>query len=123
MRLTDLEPHWLIFEGRRVGFIFRSPTKPEWWQTCFVEKFYLFKGRDGNHASEDEAYSPDSQGGIIARCFPEAGDRFQGCNPDHQWTVAGGIENASFDTLTVTPSLDGSAGGLWHGFITAGAIQ
>lgn len=47
---------------------------------------------------------------------------WQPCNPNCNWTVAGGIENASFDSMSVTPSLDGSAGGLWHGFITAGQI-
>ena len=46
----------------------------------------------------------------------------QYCNQASGWTVAGGIENATFDTMTVTPSLDGSAGGLWHGFITNGEI-
>jgi hypothetical protein len=38
------------------------------------------------------------------------------------WTIVGGIEIASFETMAVTPSIDGSPGGLWHGFITNGEI-
>jgi hypothetical protein len=47
----------------------------------------------------------------------------QGCNPEKRWTIAGGIDTADFATMTVTPSLDGSPGGLWHGHITAGEIK
>lgn len=119
MRLTDLEPKWLTYEGRRVGFIFRSPIKPEWWQTCFVERFKLFSG---SIRSDDKWCTPDSQGGIVEACAPEAIEKWQGCNIDHQWKIAGGIEAATFETMTVTPSLDGSAGGLWHGFVTNGQI-
>ena len=46
----------------------------------------------------------------------------QGCKQEARWTIAGGIANASFETMTVTPSLDGSPGGNWHGFITNGDI-
>jgi hypothetical protein len=46
----------------------------------------------------------------------------QMANESFAWTVAGGIENASFEMMTVMPSIDGSAGGLWHGFITNGEI-
>lgn len=122
MRLIDLDPTWLTFEERRVGFIFRSPIDLTWWQTCFVEKFYLMKGRDGTYRSDDEWCAPDSQSGIVQTCKPEATERFQGCNVDHQWTIEGGINDTNFDTISVTPSLDGSAGGLWHGFVTNGEI-
>lgn len=124
MQIVDLDPRWLTFEGRRVGFIFRCPlpAKRDWWQTCFTEKFFMFKGRDGQYRYLNKAYSPDSQCGIVADCSPEAKERFQGCNPDHGWSVQGGIDAVTFETMTVTPSLDGSAGGLWHGFITDGQI-
>lgn len=124
MRLVDLDPHWLTFEGRRVGFIFRCPLpgKRDWWQTCFTEKFFLFKGRDGEYRYRHKAYSPDSQSGIVAKCVPEAKERFQGCNADHCWSILGGIDAADFKTISVSPSLDGSAGGLWHGHVTNGEI-
>lgn len=99
MRLTDLDPRWLLKDGKRVGFTFICPTDRNWRQSCFVaptpscEQWDLFGELD-----------------------------VQGCRPDCSWTIAGGIEAADFATMTVTPSLDGSKGGLWHGFITAGAI-
>lgn len=125
MKLTDLEPKWLLFEGRRVGFIFRCPLpeKRTRWQTCFVESFYLFKGRDGSYrGAGDSAGTPDSQCGIVNACAPEASGDWQGCKSDCCWVIAGGIENASFETLSVTPSIDGSAGRNWHGYITNGEI-
>jgi hypothetical protein len=126
MRLIDLDPKWLTFEGRRVGFIFRCPLpeKRKNWQTCFVESFHLFKGRDGTyHRAGDSAGTPDSQCGIVDACAPEAGGDWQGCKHDFCWSIAGGIESAAFETLTVRPSIDGSAGGNWHGHITNGEIR
>lgn len=133
MRLTELDPCWLTFEGRRVGFIFRCPLpgRREQWQSCFVEKFYLFKSRGGEYLKVPDgkwlASAPDSQCAIIMAALPELREpgnscNWQSCNSDCQWIVAGGIEAATFETMTVTPSIDGSAGGNWHGFITNGEI-
>jgi hypothetical protein len=100
MRLLDLGPKWLIKDGHRVGFTSVSPTNPKWRQSCFPnpprrrEQWELFEDDD-----------------------------VQGCNPDAKWEIVGGIDNADFATMTVMPSLDGSAGGLWHGFITNGEIR
>ena len=38
---------------------------------------------------------------------------------DHLWTRTGD----TFDTLTLSPSIDASASGHWHGFITNGEIS
>jgi hypothetical protein len=103
MKLTDLNPLWLIKDGRRVGFTFTSPAKPEWRQSCFVEKVTKY-----------EQWALFKQQGYIET---------QGCDEKCLWVVAGGIENSSFETMSVTPSLDGSKGGLWHGFITNGEIR
>lgn len=106
MRLTELDPRWLTRDGVRVGFIFRSPTRQDRWQSCFEaapprrEQWAMFRAELG-----------DGENGDI-----------QGCTEGCHWTVAGGMETADFATLTVTPSLDGSRGGNWHGFITAGEI-
>jgi hypothetical protein len=105
MKLTDLDPQWILRGDRRIGFTFRSPTKQAWRQSCFIE-----------------GVSHGEQRRIFESMFA-APHAVQGCNPDCAWTVAGGIDAASFETMTVTPSLDGSAGGLWHGFITNGAIN
>lgn len=103
MRLIDLDPKWLMRDGKRVGFTFLSPSGKQgsthWRQSCFPdppptrEQWELF-----------------------------GDDDVQGCNPAARWQIEGGIESATFETMTVKPSLDGSGGGLWHGFITHGAI-
>lgn len=99
MRIIDLDPKWLVRDGKRVGFTFVSPTDPKWRQSCFVV-----------------AIPSREQWDIFGE------DDVQGCKPTFAWNVAGGIERASFETMTVTPSLDGSKGGLWHGHITNGKI-
>ena len=103
MKLTELDPRWLIKEGRRVGFTFTSPANPRWRQSCFVEKVHKY-----------EQWALFEQQGHIET---------QGCDEKCVWVVAGGIENADLTTISVTPSLDGSKGGLWHGFITNGEIR
>ena len=106
MMLLDLDPQWLIKDGKRVGFTFLSPTGKQgpihWRQSCFVgpapgmrEQWALF-GEDAN---------------------------VQGCTRGCAWSIAGGIDNATFATIAVKPSIDGSAGGLWHGFIQNGEIK
>jgi hypothetical protein len=104
MRLVELDPKWVMRDGIRVGFTFfspvRSPGPIHWRQSCFVvsmtarEQWALFEDENVQH-----------------------------CNPRTTWTVLGGIEKARFETLTVHPSIDGSAGGLWHGFIRNGMIS
>jgi hypothetical protein len=114
---------WLTFEGRRVGFIFRSPVNRDWWQTCFVECFERMNQDVGHaHATGEWRFAGDSQAGIVRDSAPSVGSKYQLCNPTCAWSVQGGIEGATFESLTVTPSLDGSKGGLWHGFITNGEI-
>ncbi len=104
-RLLDFSPEWVIKDGERVGFTFISPANPKMRQSCFPnpppsnEQMRLF----------DLMYGEDA---IV-----------QGCNPSQHWQIAGGIGGADFSTISVTPSLDGSAGGLWHGFITNGEIR
>ena len=121
MRLVDLDPRWLLKDGTRVGFIFLSPCErmrcdgapnpTPWRQTCFAV---------ATPNQEQEA----AINAAMAELADEDGDFMlaQQCNSACGWTIAGGIEEASFESLTVTPSLDGSAGGLWHGFITNGEI-
>lgn len=106
MRLIDLDPHWVVdVVGKRIGFTFVSPANARMRQSCFPNP----PPRRTQWKIWDVMYADDPS--IV-----------QGCNPNALWTIAGGIEAASFDTLTVTPSIDGSLGGLWHGYITNGAI-
>lgn len=106
MKLVELDPRWIEKDNKRVGFTFFSPVQREgmgksrWRQSCF-----------------SELTSSDEQ-------FELLGDKpVQHCNPACAWKIEGGIENAEFETMTVTPSIDGSAGGLWHGHITNGEIR
>jgi hypothetical protein len=107
MRLVDLDPKWLLKDGKRVGFTFLSPIGKQrnthWRQSCFSVA----------------GFSTQEQWALFGK--PDC-EKTQSCNPDIGWKIDGGIENATFETLTVTPSIDGSAGGLWHGFITGGQI-
>ncbi|SEC00360.1 hypothetical protein [Bradyrhizobium erythrophlei] len=106
-RLADLDPRWVMKNGSRVGFTFRCPTDPRWRQLCKVvplstrEQWSLLSGGEDGHEAEHT----------------------QTARHDVCWTIKGGIEAAEFDTLTVMPSIDGSAGGLWHGFITNGEVR
>lgn len=110
MKLTDLDPRWLYRDGQRIGFIFKSPTNQNWYQSCFL----ISPTHREQHAAFSEA-------------LPEYGEwaytKVQGCKEGCCWSIDGGIENASFETLTVLPSLDGSAGGLWHGYIKLGSTE
>lgn len=116
MKLIDLDPRWLLRDGKRVGFIFKSPLpdKREWWQSCFPVPTPRMEQNDFFNA----ALADLSDGSNADYLFTKV----QGCKEECGWAIAGGIENASFETMSVTPSLDGSAGGLWHGHITNGEI-
>lgn len=112
LRLVDLDPKWVLDGDKRVGFTFVSPLDPKFRQSCFVEspptreQWRLFVLLHGAEDDDDD--------------WPR--DLIQGCTPGTKWSFAGGIENADFATLTVVPSIDGSAGGLWHGHIQNGLI-
>lgn len=49
------------------------------------------------------------------------------CKPETAWSISGTIPNrpdaAFIDDVTVTPSIDASASGHWHGHITDGEIR
>lgn len=114
MRLTDLDPRWIMLDSRRVGFTFITPKQRERSdgtvnpraerQSCFAEPTKMSVQLD----LFDQMHGEDA---IV-----------QPCRQDFAWAIVGGIENADFPTMSVTPSLDGSAGGLWHGHITNGEI-
>lgn len=117
MKLLDLDPRWLEENGRKVGIVFTSPTNPKWRQTCFFVPSPRMFACDACRGL-DEWKCPHSQSGLVeaAGIDPEW---FQGCTAGIAWTVHGPLD---FAVLTITPSIDGSAGGLWHGFITNGEI-
>lgn len=115
MTLIDLEPQWMEHEGRRIGFVFLSPVQtvrsdgtrrnPPHRLTCMVAPTPMGIQRE-----------------VAERMFGDNDYCVVPCNPACGWAVAGGIDAASFDTLSATPSIDGSASGDWHGHITNGQI-
>jgi len=116
MRLTDLDPRWfdaldrpiatgepLIHKERSLaGFTFLCPHCQK---TRLSVTTRPLKARDQFQALAE--LHPDSHGDIVP-----AKQMFA-------WTVTGD----DFSTMTVTPSVDASASGHWHGFITNGAIS
>lgn len=106
MRLLELDPKWILRDGRRVGFVFRNPVRRDrgWWASCFF------------------APTPhDLQEELLDAALPDA-TLYQGCNPTAGWSVVNGTpETASFETISITPSLDGGPN-FWHGYITNGEI-
>lgn len=101
MKLTDLNPRWVGIHGwssdstYHIGVTFDSPTRPGQRLAALFTP----------------AIDPD---GLAAKYgwgqfFPES----------KKW----GRTGETFDSLTLTPSLDFSAAGDWHGFITNGEIR
>jgi hypothetical protein len=102
MKLTDLEPRWLLNEGEKRWFIFRSPSGTGDWLTCRNFKF---------ESGEDTRK-------IYETCPELRGQPIVGCNKDFAWKITGN----DFSDLTCHPSIDASASGNWHGFIIKGQI-
>src|SRR5438128_1734519 len=82
-----------------VGVVFKCPTDRGWWQTCFVEPLRLFTCDPCR--GKNEWHCPHSQSGVVGAAGADP-ERMQGCTFDCCWQIAGGIESASFDTMTVT---------------------
>jgi hypothetical protein len=110
MRLADLDPRWLLRGEERCGLIFRCPHCRNVWLTCFFatlprEEQFRIWGNNGGELDEDG--------------WPEKGDTVVFCSPKAKWSI---IAGSTFEDLSVTPSVDASASGHWHGHLTAGAI-
>ncbi len=99
MRLVDLEPHWYGLEdgGPIVGLTFLCPH-------CRNVRIGVAFHHHGKAILEDQY--------ILAR---------HGANDtQHIWDLQGPDD---FATLTLTPSIDASQSGHWHGYITNGEIK
>lgn len=68
----------------------------------------------------------DSQYGLFARALPTFGEPYAKFGPEdvvpcrrsYAWVMTG----EDFANMTITPSIDASPAGHWHGFIRDGAI-
>lgn len=98
MHLTELEPRWYESRGTRVGMTFRCPHCPADAETRLAIAIHL----DGTNMDPD----PDNPQQFAAG--------------EHVWNVVGG---SGFDDLSLSPSVDASKFGHWHGHITGGEIK
>lgn len=96
MKLTELDPRWLALEsgGLRVGLSFECPH----CRSCRLAVLFHHAGRDALDDSYIHAHSPST---------------------DHIW----GITGDNFESLSLSPSVDASKSGHWHGFVTNGEIR
>jgi hypothetical protein len=99
MRLVDLAPRWYSHDDHgRVGFTFECPC-------CLT---------DTARATRLGVAVHDAGRRIVSDAEPDAHP------PGHVWEIVGGTD---FGDITLTPSIDASNSGHWHGFITAGEIR
>jgi hypothetical protein len=107
MRLTDLDPHWVAEMGapdtHQQGVSFLCPC-------CRTVRLAVFFAEPITGSPVDLKQLHRSQG-------------VDGHLADHHlgstlWTRTG----EDFDTLSLTPSVDCSHFGHWHGYITNGAV-
>jgi hypothetical protein len=122
MRLIDLEPSWLESEGRKVAIIFLCPhcvgTGRRQWLTCFfVATGSLPRDADGFRGDRKlfkEFLKAKGEGD------PEFGAwSVVSCRPEMAWNRT----SDSFEDMTITPSIDASDSGHWHGSISNGNVQ
>lgn len=100
MRLTDLNPRWCCDADIVIGGVKKH-----------------FDNRHGMAVSFD---CPHCRQTRIAVWFANPIDGLIPTDDaEHLWQRTG----ETFDTLTLTPSVDASSVGHWHGFISAGEIR
>lgn len=98
MRLLDLEPRWI----HPNLFLFKCPHCQKDLLSC-----------------KNVAMSQREQWDLFEKAVGEDWNALiVPCRDEMAWTFSGN----DFETLTVTPSLDASASGHWHGFIRNGQI-
>lgn len=104
MKLIDLQPRWVAIRaaGPRLGITFLCPH-------CLQTHLGVAFHHTGHEAMDDE---------IIRAQWPSGADG-TGFGA-HIWTLTGADD---FETLTLSPSVDASASGHWHGFIKGGLIS
>lgn len=98
MKLVELSPRWIY---KRKIFAFRCPCCRERWLTC-----------------KRVVMSVDEQLTILDATEQEFPGIYTPCKEDQTWRFT----DHDFNHITVSPSIDASASGHWHGWITNGSI-
>lgn len=96
-KLLDLQPRWLSPNF----FIFQCPHCRKNWLSC----------KNIHMGMREQRELVESVGMNMREVAP--------CNESTCWTFSGD----DFALLTVTPSIDASKAGCWHGFITQGEVR
>ena len=105
MKLTDLEPRWSKDANGNFGISFECPH-------CHEQRLAILIDHSEPH--------------LVNVPFPDASNL--NINQRQCWKVTGdsptfdGFNHGGFDNITITPSIDASASGHWHGFITNGEV-
>jgi uncharacterized protein DUF6527 len=102
--LLELQPHFIVLVegGDEVGMTFRCPHCPpgERGETTYLGIWFSDPVERADHPHVD---------------WPT----YMLQHPEHKYWRCDGAE---FATMTVTPSIDASRVGHWHGFITNGQV-
>ena len=88
--LTSLDPEWMEHEGRRVGVLFYCPS-------CNKQPLLALFANP-----------------------PDGGSALPVGHPSENCPVRWWRKGDAFETLSLSPSVDASASGHWHGFLTDG---
>lgn len=104
MRLLDLSPRWLEFNGNSHAILlFRCPHCQDQWLSCTLvaipikDQWRLLR----------EALPDEYEQGKVVHCQYLA------------WSATGVPD---FSVLEIQPSIDASKAGHWHGFIRGGEV-
>jgi tricorn protease-like protein len=98
MKLVDLSPRWLSKDV----LMFKSPSGAGNWLTC---KRVPMSFKDQCKLIYED--NPDLKGQVIVTT-----------KDDQAWAFS----SDDLNTISITPSIDASASGNWHGFITNGQV-
>jgi hypothetical protein len=110
MRLRDLDPRWLKQGDLVVGLTFLCPHCKKDRLTCFSAPTPFREQVNLMHAAMHSV--PEDEDDWPVAWVPS--------NCRAKWSLS---NTTDFDTLTVSPSIDASASGNWHGFIKNGEIK
>jgi hypothetical protein len=107
VKLTDLDPRWFTLHGWasespfRIGMTFLCPH-------CRTERLGVLFERPVDPDGIAEKFEINYDAVPFGRTLNM-----------HVWNRTGD----TFDVMTLTPSIDGSGVGHWHGFITNGEVR
>lgn len=110
VRLSDLEPRWWGYNGRKHGLSFLCPH-------CRKVRLGIavVNPPDGG-PPHDLRFKHDEPGSLTQHVHDL---RSFDVPPGFLWTLAG----TDFATISLTPSVDASKSGHWHGHVSNGEIR